>query len=635
MMRSTQWLWNNNPLNQHVTFVAQVPGVLHDPVYKEDMDTALRGPLLNNPATQKLLRSSPCLKEGQVAGRYSMECLLNLFTGFGGDPLKGKLARENGGLIQLNSMGDSDKIESYLYNLYSLARTGRDSNGNAPKGSAAERSKVINDASQKLYGFDIATPCEEIVETESGEIQLRPKNTPLTSECLNSLWLNTNSDKDRFNETRTDSPVRNTYISIGDRFSGLMNSEGTQSDRDKYPFQACQLNGSLSPMQNGQRNLANMAEANAKGSVQAVQDFYNSVHKTANYSSVPRDQTLALQQCYGVARNATNAMATACSIPTRFVRVLSNSISTDAVIQIPQIEVFDNNGEEVAKGRPTYASPYCCGPSIPESAVNGKAYPHSHGEGEFHAMGSDLDNEYWMVDLGRTVQVQEVRFYPRTDCCSHRQLAAPIQLLNDRKQVVAEKLIESAEVRMQSLTFTNSDMKPTIPISLIIPGLTISLRSAIHFNRVFRHSGFQFWIHSPDMAGGQYSPGMRNDATLKIIPAKNGMSDHVTFESVNFPNQFLGHSIGAYRIILAKALDYSTPPEYMNIISFKPVPALNGNPSMVSWMSGSLNKRKGNADDYYIAVDKNDATSIILDKTNGSLRDVQRFCWTILPGLAG
>jgi hypothetical protein len=282
IMRSTQWLWGKDPLSQKVEFTAQVPGVLQDPVYKQDMNTALRGPLLNNPATQKLLKSSPCLKEGQVAGKYSMECLLNLFTGFGGDPQNGKLARENGGLIQLNSMGDSDKIESYLYNLYSLARTGRDSDGNAPKGSAAERSKVINDASQKLYGFDIATPCEEIIETESGEIQLRPKNTPLTSECLNHLWLNTNSDKDRYNETRIGSTVRNTYISIGDRFSGLMNSEGTQSDRDKYPFQACQLNGSLSPMQNGQRNLANMAAANAKGSVQAVQDFYNSVHKTAN-----------------------------------------------------------------------------------------------------------------------------------------------------------------------------------------------------------------------------------------------------------------------------------------------------------------------------------------------------------------
>ena len=636
IMRSTQWLWGKDPLSQQVVFNAQIPGVLQDPLYKQDKDTASRGPILNNPATQKLLNSSPCLKEGQIAGHYSVACLLNLFSGVGGDPQNGKLARDNGGLTQLNSLGDSDAIAAYLYNLYSLARTGRDSDGNTPKGSPADRAKIINDASQKLYGFDIATPCEEIVESDSGDIQLRPKNTPLTSECLNYLWLNTNSDKDRYNETRTGSTVRNTYIAIGDRFSGLMNSEGTQSDRDKYPFQACQLNGSLAPVQNGQRNLANMAAANAKGSVQAVQDFYNSVHKTANYSSVPADQTLALQQCYGVARNPNTAQATACSIPTRYVRVLSNSMSNqagDAAIQIPQIEVFDNNGNEVAKGRPTYSSSSCCG-TVSDYAVNGKAYPHSHAEGEFHALGNDLDNDYWMVDLGRTVQVQEVRYYPRTDCCSHRQLAAPIQLLNDRKQVMAEKLIESADTKMQSLTFTNSDMKPAVPISLIIPGLTISLRSAIHFNRILRNSGFQYWIHGPDMAGGQYSPAMRNDGTLKIIPAKNGMSDHVTFESINYPNQFLGHSIGAYRIVLASALAFSAPPEYMNIISFKPVPALNGNPSMVSWMSGSLNKRRGNANDYYIAVDKNDSKSVILDKTNGTLRDVERFCWTILPGLA-
>jgi hypothetical protein len=55
---------------------------------------------------------------------------------------------------------------------------------------------------------------------------------------------------------------------------------------------------------------------------------------------------------------------------------------------------------------------------------------------------------------------------------------------------------------------------------------------------------------------------------------------------------------------------------------------------MVSWLSGSLNRSKGKSEDYYIAVDKDDATSIIMDKTNGSLRDVERFCWTILPALA-
>jgi hypothetical protein len=641
IMRSTRWLWGQDAKKQTVEFFAQVPGVLLDPVYKEDIDVAARGPLLNKRETQTLLHTSPCLKEGQVAGNYGMTCLLSLFTGVGGDPINGKLAKLNGGLSQLNSIGDSDAIEAYLYNLYSLARTGRDADGNKPSGNQRERRAVINDASQKLYGFDIASPCEEIVTTESGEIQLRPKDVPLDSECLNHLWLNTGSDKDRYNEDRTGSVIGNTYISIGDRFSGLMNSEGTQDDRDKYPFQACQLKGSLAPIQDGTRNLRNMAEANAKGSVKGVQDFYNTVFKTANYSRVPKDQTLAMQQCYGVGRNPKAADATACSIATRYVRVLSNSLGNAApqsVIMIPQIQVFDNNGDEVAKGKPT-SSHNGNGQGM---AVNGNATPHTHGEGEYHANGNDLDNEYWMVDLGRVVQVQEVRFYNRTDCCEqygdYRHLGMPIQLLDASKQVVAEKLVGSTNWpskwgQMESIVFTEMDKKPMFPISQIMAGLRISLRSAIHFNRILRHASGSFYLSDPDMAGGNYSPLMRNDGTLKITDGQNGMSDHYSFESANLPGYYLGHSKGVTRVTMSPLRAYDGR-DYADIISFKPVPALNGNPSMVSWKSGYLNKRKGSYADHYIAIDKDDSHKIIMDKTDGSLRDLERFCWTIFPGLA-
>ena len=641
IMRSTRWLWGKEALSQTVEFLAQVPGVLLDPVYKEDFNIAARGPLLNDRATQNLLSTSPCLKDGQAPGKYNMACLLNLYTGVGGDPVNGKLAKLDGGLTQLNSKGDSDEIEAYLYNLYSLARTGRDANGVQPQGNKHQKRAVINDASQKLYGFDIASPCEEIVETESGEIQLRAKNTPLDSDCLNYLWLNTESDKDRGSEDRPGSSVGNTYVSIGDRFSGMMNSEGRQDDRDKYPFQACQLKGSLAPLQNGTPNLHNMKLANSKGSVQGVQDFYNSVYKTANYSTVPADQTLAMQQCYGVGRNPKAADATACSIATRYVRVLSNSLGNKAhksVIMIPQIQVFDNNGTEIAKNKPTSSlNGYWQG-----MAVNGNATPHTHGEGEYHADGSDLDNEYWMVDLGSVFQVQEVRFYNRTDCCEqfgdYRHLGMPIQLLNADKKVVAEKLVGSTNWpskwgQMESIVFTEMDKRPMFPIPQIIAGLRISLRSAIHFNRILRHASGSFYLSDPDMAGGNYSPLLRNDGTLKITDAKNGMSDHVSFESVNPPGYFLGHSKGVTRVTLSALWAYDGA-DYANIISFKPVPALNGNPSMVSWKSGYLNKSRGQAADFYIGIDKDNSNSVVMGATNGSLRDVERFCWTILPGLA-
>jgi len=648
ILRNAQWLWNKNPNAPMVVFSVLVPGVLNDPVYSEDAYTAARGPLLGKEQTVEMLKSSPCLREDQAAGAYSMSCLLSLFSGVSGDTRRGKLATENGGLTQLNNLGDSDAIAAYLFNLYSLARTGRDSEGNAVSGTASERAAIINDASQKLYGFDIATPCEEIVESEEGEVSLRPKNMPLTSECLNYLWLNTNSDKERYSETRTGSSVLNTYTTIGDRFSGLRNDESTKSAREKYPFQACQLGGSLAPMQGGIPNHANMDTVNRLGSIRAVQDMYNNVHKDANYSTDPKTQTLAMQQCYGVGRNPNASNRTACSVPARFVRVLPSSLmnlSDIPALQIPQLEVVDNKGTEVARNKPVFTSSVHSSGAVPEFAVDGRAYPHSHGEGEYHQdwtnnPQSDLDGAYWMVDLGATYNISEVRFSPRTDCCPTRQMGCVVQLLNDRKRVMAQKLLGSTNTQAQwaaaqkeTITFSRKDLKANIPYDTLTPGMSISLQSAIHWNQILRHAGFQYLISSPDMAGDQYSPLLRNDGTLRLIPAKNGMSDHVSFQSVNYPTHLLGHSIGQTRIILAPEQAYSYPAEYKDIISWRPVAALNGNPTMVSFLSGYSNKSMGRTN-MYIAVNKDNSRDVILDKTNDTLRDLERFCWTILPPLA-
>jgi hypothetical protein len=320
MITNQFWLWSNLASDQYVRFDVKVPGVFLDPFYPEDKGKAPSGVLITSPDTAALLRTSPCLVDGQVPGAYSIACLTNLFVSSGGDPTTGKLATTGGGLSQLNSKGDMDDISSYLDNLYNLATKGRDNNGN--KGNMAS----INNAAQALFGFDLMTPCENIAEDAKGNILLVPKSGGLDSECLDYLWMNTGTDRSRGNEIKRKSTIYNTYVSIGDRFSGLLSSEGAPATRKEYPFQTCQRAGSYAPVRaNGTPNSTSISDVNAAASaartkacaaggdprcstgslVGFVQDIYNGIFQTANAGTGDAgstNQESAITKCYGLAK---------------------------------------------------------------------------------------------------------------------------------------------------------------------------------------------------------------------------------------------------------------------------------------------------------------------------------------------
>ena len=303
MMINQFWIWSNQPKDQLVKFEAQIPGIFVDTYYEEDRILGSIGPLVGNPNTSKLLRTSPCLKHGQESGKYGLECLQNLYISAGGDITNGKLVVEKGGLEQLNSIGDMDSISSHLSHLYSVATTGKDEQGNKVGSNAREHAEIINDASQKMFGFDIATPCEDITEDDNGNIVLRPKTGAVEADCLDWLWMNTGTDQSRWSGDQG-RHIPNTYISINSRFSGLTSTEGTKDMRNQYPFQTCQRTGTMAPIgKNGLTNSNAVKVANTKGGVSAIQDYYNSIFQQANSPASgeqAKDQENAMQACYGL-----------------------------------------------------------------------------------------------------------------------------------------------------------------------------------------------------------------------------------------------------------------------------------------------------------------------------------------------
>jgi len=299
VMRSATWVWGANAAEQKIILQAFIPGLFQDTMYEEDKFLQGSLPLIGKAETAAALQMGPCNKPGQAPGSYSVDCLMDLFTSSGGDPINGGLVKS--GLNTLNKYGTADRISDYLGDLYSLATTAKYSNG---IGASLED---INRASQALFGFDVASPCETIVQDENGTAGFAPKSAPLDAACLNYLWTNTGNDRNRGDEDGSRrSVLSNTYTSIQDRYSGLMNGESTKAKQAQYPFRTCQSSGTKAPMlPNGAPNWDSISSVQGL-SVAAVQDYYNAIYKTANYTvgngadNLTTAQQDALLQCYGV-----------------------------------------------------------------------------------------------------------------------------------------------------------------------------------------------------------------------------------------------------------------------------------------------------------------------------------------------
>jgi len=314
MQKNQFWFWSAQATSQTAVFTAMVPGYLQDPYYSDDLQNAPIGPLITNPNTSVLLQTSPCFADGQTPGNYSAACLLSLFEGAGGDPAKGTLATENGGLSQLNKYGDLGAIDEYVNDLYVMATSGKDSNGNLVSLDMDTRIAAMNDAAMKLFGFKITNPCEDLVDNADGSVGLVPKPMGnVTADCLQYLWLNNEDDGDR-SGTSNGLMYSNTYTSIADRFSGLRYNESTPKRRSQYPFQACQLTGSMAPIKNGVPDQTVIGQLTSMASLQAVQDFFNNIQKTANYGKDQKAQAVAIQQCYGINQAKNKALGYGCTL---------------------------------------------------------------------------------------------------------------------------------------------------------------------------------------------------------------------------------------------------------------------------------------------------------------------------------
>lgn len=638
--RNVFWIWSNQPQAQEVQFGAKVPGVLAAPFYAEDLARVPRGPLLTRPESQKLLQTAQCMKPEETAGNYSAACLQSLFVGAGGDPMNGKLATEDGGLTQLNRLGDMDAIAAYLNNLYSIATRGVDLSGVAvTAATAAARTAIINDAAQKLFGFDITSPCEEIQESTTGELRIVPKSGSVDAACLKYLWENTGADSSRGIGDAARA-LKNTYTSIGLRFSGLRKNEGSIDARARHPFRTCTPAGTLAPVDaSGVTNMSAATLALSKGGIAQIQDFYDSIHRTANDPPASRAaadlarQEEAIAQCYGIRKSPDEDIRAGCGVPARYIRVLQTGMfgpSAGKCIQIAQIQAFDANGVELARGKSTTYGTIGWGGDA-AAPVDGDARPRDGSASSkiYHDdCRSPADVQHFTIDLGRVYNIASIKFYQRNSAAdAERQNGTPVQLLDAAGKVVAQKYVgtntwaDQWRSAPEIMTFNKDDMRLQIPLAALTAGTQISLLSATSYNRYLRAPGANAALLSsePD-SSGQYSTLYTQQATFLLTPALNGNASMVSMMPLN-PDGYYVRITGERAYVHVREQNAG----YADQASFQIVPAVNGDPSMISIRQGGL----------YLATRRDAPNEVWLTAvTTSSPWDVQRASWKVTFPLA-
>ena len=545
------WIWTTNDDEPTFSFQMEVPFLLQDPTYTNDTKRCPSGPLLQQART-----ALPRVCDSQEPGAYSVSCLTDLFRTAGGtatgklypsDTTKAALLKDAAGKNRT-----LEEIRAYLDGLYSIATRAVNLSGvqiNDPT--------IINDAAMKMFGVTLLGPCDVLERTGNTFTVTRPTTGPFSAKCLDYIYRNAPNDKD----SNLDSSL--PYNPIGDRYSGLLNSEGTSTLRKDYPFRTCQAKGVLAPIRpDGGFNeeaikRANYADYDTSKTLtrprtyDQVRAFYNATYQAANANSTSTSsldvaaQKKAILDCYGIEKKE---YITDCrGVTGRYIRLLpsaqrfglpvaaSGCGAAPAGLQLAKLQVFDAENKDLTTDLPAgrYTAQFRVAP-----ATNIKTnYVDVSGSG-YTALTSPLTS-YWMVDLSGVKNVSRV-VYTGLATCPERAQGMIVQLLDADKNVVLQKALTGVTGGPETLLFLADDLRPPIPFAATSGSQGTGLVANI---RVRLESAVQ-----PGMFIGRDTPFVQPPQTiantrLKLRPASDRDTTALQLDTTSPPS-------GAFRLKL-------------------------------------------------------------------------------------
>jgi hypothetical protein len=243
------------------------------------------GPFVTDLTGANFLESDPCFKRGSGPGKYSLECLQNVWISNGctqsgkGYPSNNSTAAE----LMTSPDGSSrtiNDIANYIYVNAIITSTGIDDTGNK---------KTIQDwsaASVFCTGKEINSPCEG-PEKDTG---------PLSPECIIYLWNNQGSSKlwngnnnpigPTYDYANAYSLFRNGMVLRGCQASGYMSPIDTHGTHKKPVIEYWQTQGGVNNVKTMMRNLHAAANAQA-ASDDTRAPYFKNCYGNIDYAARP------------------------------------------------------------------------------------------------------------------------------------------------------------------------------------------------------------------------------------------------------------------------------------------------------------------------------------------------------------
>jgi hypothetical protein len=207
----------------------------------EDAQKCPSGPLITLEASAQKLSSGPCFAKGSAQGKYSLDCIRQVWTDAGCTQAGEDYPAD---LIRARTLAGADPLSTLADRFYALAQVARTGiNAAGTRVSLKER----DDAGRRCTGKRYGNPCDMY---DNGEA--------LGVDCLDYLYKNTDGA-------------------------------------------ACQASGKGAPIgASGQENKAVIDALQKLGSVDAVKQHYRDVYRRAvDNSAADADRESAVEQCFG------------------------------------------------------------------------------------------------------------------------------------------------------------------------------------------------------------------------------------------------------------------------------------------------------------------------------------------------
>ena len=228
-------------------------------------------PFVTKQASAEFLQADPCYRKGMGPGKFSLECLQNIFLTNGCEE-SGKGYPTTAGqanAVMFNSSGTPltlSQVSDLIYTYAVASSTGVSSEGKKLN------IKEWSDASVFCTGKAITSPCD--TETK--------QSGPLSKECIIYLWDNQGDNKE----------LATSYA------SSLSRSLFGKGNTPRF----CNRSGTLSPLtESGKENLQNINFWMKQGGVNSLKSKMSQIHTDANSSVIPEKvKAEKIRQCYGL-----------------------------------------------------------------------------------------------------------------------------------------------------------------------------------------------------------------------------------------------------------------------------------------------------------------------------------------------